>query len=110
MDVAGDQVRIENVFRYNKAKSIQVLTPKGDVVELRYGASIIDFAFMIHSQLGLQVTGGLIENLRYPREKILEDGMVVEVITSKEAKPTDEWLWQAVMPKSRREILKFLAK
>ena len=110
LDVAGDQVRIENVFRYNKAKTIQVLTPKGDVVELRYGASIIDFAFMIHSQLGLQVTGGIIENLRYPREKILEDGMVVEVITSKEAKPTDEWLWQAVMPKSRREILKYLAK
>ncbi|MDX2471960.1 MAG: HD domain-containing protein [SAR324 cluster bacterium] len=110
LDVAGDQVRIENVFRHNKAKTIQVMTPKGDVVELRYGSTILDFAFMIHTQLGFEVTGGIIDNLRYPREKILEDGMVVQVVTSSDVKPNDDWIWQAVMPKSRREILKYLSK
>ncbi len=110
LDVAGDQVRIENVFRHNKAKKIQVLTPKGDVVELRYGSTILDFAFMIHTQLGLEVSGGIIDNLRYPREKILEDGMVVDVVTSSDVKPNDDWLFKAVMPKSRRELLKYFSK
>ena len=111
LDVASSKTeRIEDVFRYNKSRIVQVSTPAGDIIELRYGATILDFAFMVHSEIGLQCTGGIIEQTRYPRSKILEDGMVVEVTTSETVSPASSWLKNVVMPKSRKEILKATAK
>ena len=107
LDVAGDSVRLEDVFRYDKGRRIQVLTPAADVVELRYGATILDFAFMVHSQLGLRCLGGKIEGIRYPRNKILEEGMIVEVITGEHVHPAPDWKSMVVMPKARRELLKY---
>jgi len=108
LDVASDNIRIEDVFRKSKTKTIQTMTPAGDVIELRYGATILDFAFMVHTDLGLKNAGGIINNVRYPRHKILEDGMVVRVIKSDSIRAERDWINDVVMPKSRREILKFL--
>ncbi len=110
IDVANDNVRIEDVFRHNKNKTIQVLTPKGKVIELRYGASILDFAFMIHTELGCKTLGGMINGIRYPRNKILEEGMVVQVISGEHTHPKLQWLDQVVMPKARRELLRYFSK
>ena len=110
LDVAGDNVRIEDVFRHNKSRSIQVLTPKGKVIELRYGASILDFGFMIHTELGLSTVGGVINGIRYPRSKILEEGMMVKILTGDNVRPSAEWLDYVVMPKSRRELLKYYSR
>lgn len=109
LDVASDNIRIEDVFRSSKTKTIQTMTPAGDIIELRYGSSILDFAFMVHSELGLRCIGGVIDNIRYPRDKILEDGMVVKVLTSDTVMITDKsWIGNVVMPKSRKEIIKYL--
>lgn len=108
LDVAVDNIRIEDVFRASKIKTIQTMTPGGDVVELRYGATILDFAFMVHTELGLRCVGGIIDNVRYPRNKMLEDGMVVKVIKSDSISTELEWINDVVMPKSRREIIKYL--
>lgn len=108
LEVASDKIRIDDVFRYSKSKTIQTLTPAGDIIEMRYGATILDFAFMVHSQLGLKCIGGVIEGVRYPRDKILEDGMVVKVLTSESVIAEEDWLNDVVMPKSRKEILKHL--
>lgn len=111
LDVASDDnVRIDDVFRSSKERVIQCVTPGGDVIELRYGATILDFAFSVHSELGLKTIGGIINNTRYPKNKVLEDGMVVKVLTSAAVSADDTWLDQVVMPKSRREILKFTNK
>ena len=108
LDLASDNTRIEDVLRYSKSKTIQTMTPAGDVIELRYGATILDFAFMVHTELGLRSSGGIIENVRYPRNKILEDGMVVKVIKSDAIVTERDWIEDVVMPKSRREILKYV--
>jgi GTP pyrophosphokinase len=108
LEVASDNIRIDDVFRYSKSKTIQTLTPAGDIIELRFGSTILDFAFMVHSELGLKTIGGLIDGVRYPRDKILEDGMVVKVLTSDAVIPDESFINEVVMPKSRKEILKFL--
>jgi GTP diphosphokinase / guanosine-3',5'-bis(diphosphate) 3'-diphosphatase len=108
LDVASDNIRIEDVFRKSKTKTIQTMTPGGDIIELRYGATILDFAFMVHTELGLKNAGGIINSVRYPRHKILEDGMVVRVLKSDSIRAERSWLDDVVMTKSRREILKFL--
>ncbi|MCP4753473.1 MAG: HD domain-containing protein [Proteobacteria bacterium] len=109
LDVTSDNIRIEDVFRESKSKTIQTLTPAGEVIELRYGATILDFAFMVHTELGLNSTGGIVDNVRYPRNKILEDGMVVKVLTSDSPTTKLDWINDVVMPKSRKEILKYLS-
>lgn len=106
LDLASDDTRIEDVLRFSKSKTIQTMTPAGDVIELRHGASILDFAFMVHTELGLRCAGGIIENVRYPRNKILENGMVIKVVKSDAILTEREWIEDVVMPKSRREILK----
>ncbi len=108
LEVASDTMRIDDVFRSSKTKTIQTLTPAGDIIELRYGATILDFAFMIHSELGLKCVGGMIDNARYPRNKILEDGMVIKVLMSESVITDESWITDVVMPKSRKEILKHL--
>jgi len=108
LDLASDNTRIEDVLRYSKSRTIQTMTPAGDIIELRYGATILDFAFMVHTELGLKCAGGIIENVRYPRNKILENGMVIRVITSDAVMTEKEWIDDVVMPKSRREILKHI--
>jgi GTP diphosphokinase / guanosine-3',5'-bis(diphosphate) 3'-diphosphatase len=108
LEVASDNIRIDDVFRYSKSKTIQTLTPGGDIIELRYGATILDFAFMVHTELGLKNTGGIIDNIRYPRGKILEDGMMIKVLTSDTVITDKSWINEVVMPKSRKEIIKYL--
>lgn len=110
VDVASDNIRIEDVFRNSKTNIIQTLTPAGDVIELRYGATILDFAFTVHTELGLKSIGGIINNVRYPRNKILEDGMVVKILTSESVYTEKDWINEVVMPKSRKEILKHYKK
>ncbi|MDT8446462.1 MAG: HD domain-containing protein [bacterium] len=111
LDVTGDDnVRIDDVFRSSKERVIQCVTPGGDVIELRYGATILDFAFAVHSELGLKTIGGIINNTRYPRNKVLEDGMVIKVLTSNAVTADESWIEQVMMPKSRREIIKFTDK
>ena len=108
LEVASDNIRIDDVFRASKSKIIQTLTPAGDIIELRYGATILDFAFMVHTELGLKCIGGVIEGVRYPRGKILEEGMVIKVVASNFFITDDSWINDVVMPKSRKEIIKYL--
>ena len=110
LNMTSDTVRVEDIFRMRKTKSIQVLTPEGDLVELRYGSTITDFAYMVHTDLGLKCAGGIIDNVRYTGSKILEDGMIIKVITDKSVTPNEKWLKFLVMPKAIKETLKYLKK
>jgi len=110
LEVASDNIRIEDVFRYSKSRTIQTLTPAGDIIEMRYGSTILDFAFMVHTELGLKSVGGIINRIRYPRNKIVEDGMVIKVLTSDSVVTEKDWLDFVVMPKSRKELIKHFKK
>jgi GTP pyrophosphokinase len=87
---------------YNR--EVFVFTPKGDLYKLPLGATLLDFAFNIHSKLGCQCTGGKVngkvEKLNYK----LRSGDTVEVITSSTQQPKRDWLNFVVTSKARNKI------
>jgi GTP pyrophosphokinase len=74
------------------SERIFVFTPKGDVVDLPIGSSAIDFAYSIHTDIGNKMSGAKINGKLSPISSILKGGEIVEIITSKNAKPNRKWL------------------
>ena len=71
---------------------IFVLTPKGDVEDLPEGATPIDFAYAIHTDLGHSMNGAKINGKIVPLNRKLKNGDVVDIIKSKNMKPSNDWL------------------
>lgn len=83
-------------------------TPKGDVIDLPIGASTIDFAYAIHSDIGEHARGAKVNGKFVPLETILNNGDIVDIETRKTAKPTVKWLDFAKTTLARRHIRNFL--
>lgn len=90
------------------ADHIFVLTPKGDVIELPEGATPLDFAFQIHTDLGLSFRAARVNGSIVPLEYELENGDVVEVLTQRTAQPSPEWLQLLTMASSRSRLKRYL--
>lgn len=86
------------------AKEIFVFTPQGDLKSLPKGSSALDFAFHIHTDVGLQTRGVKVNGKLRPLSHVLKSGDQVEVITSSNAKPTNNWLDFATTAKARSKI------
>lgn len=89
---------------------IFVFTPNGDVVDLPLGASPIDFAYAIHSEVGDHISGVKVNSKLVSLEKELRNGDIVEVETKKSAKPTRKWLDIAKTTMAKRHIRNALEK
>lgn len=88
---------------------IFVLTPKGDVKDLPVGASVIDFAFAVHSDLGYQMMGAKVNGRIAKLADELHQGDVVEILKSKKpATPSRDWLAAAKTSHARSMIRKYL--
>jgi guanosine-3',5'-bis(diphosphate) 3'-pyrophosphohydrolase len=87
---------------YNK--EIFVFTPKGDLKKFPAGASVLDFAFDIHSQVGMTCMGAKINGRSVPIRHKLSNGDKVEIITSKGQRPRQDWLRYVVTSKARSKI------
>ena len=81
-----------------------VYTPTGDLRQLRAGSCVLDFAFEIHSNLGLHCTGARVNGKMCSIREKLHTGDVVEIISSKNQKPTADWLNFVVSSKARSKI------
>ncbi len=83
---------------------IYVFTPKGEIRTLRAGATVLDLAFDIHTDLGCSCIGGEIDGKLYRINHVLTNGQQVKLIISKKQKPSEEWLNWAVTTKARAKI------
>lgn len=89
---------------------IFVFTPEGDVVDLPVGASPIDFAYAIHSDIGDHTAGARLNKKLVGLDTELHNGDIVEIITKKQNKPTQKWLDYAKTSLARRKIRAALVK
>lgn len=86
------------------AKEVFVFTPKGDLYKLPLGATVVDFAFNIHSRLGCQCIGAKVNGKNQKLNYKLNNGDAVEIITSANQSPKQDWLNFVVTSKARNKI------
>lgn len=100
-----DPIEFLDEFKMNLFSSeIMVFTPKGTLVSLPKGASALDFAYEIHTEIGNKAIGAKINYKLNPISAILMSGDQVEIITSDIAKPEKEWLSFVRTPKAKEAI------
>ena len=85
-----------------------VFTPKGDVVRLPLGSTPIDFAFQVHTNIGMHCIGAKIDGKIVPLKYQLKSGELIEVITSSNQNPHQDWLTFVRTSKARHHIRKYL--
>ncbi len=83
---------------------IFVFTPNGELRQLKAGSSVLDFAFEIHTNVGLRCSGALVNGKMVSIREPLKTGDSVEIITSKNQKPSEDWLNYVVTSKARSKI------
>ncbi len=86
------------------AKEVFIFTPKGDVKILPKGATALDFAFMVHSELGMKCSGAKINGKLQPISYVLKNGDQIDIISSPNQKPKKDWLDFVVTSKARSKI------
>ena len=85
-----------------------VFTPNGDLRKLSEGATVLDFAFDIHSGLGMTCVGGKVNHRNVSLREVLHNGDIVEVLTSKQQKPKADWLSFVTTAKARSRIKAYM--
>ena len=85
-------------------EEVYVFSPKGDIFNLRKGATCLDFAFAIHSELGLRTTGAKVNGRLMPIRTKLKNGDMVEIFHGQKIHATKDWLNYAITTKSRNKI------
>ncbi len=87
---------------------VYVFTPKGDVRELPKGATPVDFAYAIHSELGQRCVGAKVNGKLVPLRTQLQSGDTVEVLTNPTHKPSKDWLKFVVTSKAKTKIRQWI--
>ena len=89
-------------------KEVHVFTPKGDLISLQAGATLLDFAYAIHTNVGSKCVGGLVNNRNETLRYVLKNGDQISVITASNQQPKADWLNFTVTSKARNKIRQFL--
>ena len=87
---------------------IFVFTPNGDIRKLPEGATVLDFAFDIHTNLGSTCSGGKVNGKAVPIREQLKNGDIVEILTQKNQQPKADWLNFVVTTKARQRIKAYI--
>jgi GTP diphosphokinase / guanosine-3',5'-bis(diphosphate) 3'-diphosphatase len=92
-------------FRGNLfSEEVFVFTPKGELKTLPYGATALDFAFEIHTQIGSKCIGAKVNNKLVPINYVLKNGDQIEILTSQKQRPHGDWLRFVVSSKAKTRI------
>ena len=101
----ADAVDFVEQFKLNLySKEIFVFSPKGDLKSLPKGATPLDFAFSIHTEVGMKTRGAKVNGKLVPLSHELQSGDRVEIVTSENAKPNANWLDYATTARARSKI------
>jgi GTP pyrophosphokinase len=87
---------------------IFIFTPQGDVKQLPKGATAIDFAFHVHTDVGLRTSGAKVNGRIAPLHRELKNGDTVEILTSPQAKPSRDWLSHVRTGRARSKIKQWI--
>lgn len=102
---AQDATEFINNFQFNLyAKEIYVFSPKGDLYSLPKGATSLDFAYAIHTNVGNTCLGAKVNGKLYPLSHQLQSGDQIEILTSVNQKPKADWLEFAITSRARSKI------
>jgi GTP diphosphokinase / guanosine-3',5'-bis(diphosphate) 3'-diphosphatase len=103
---------MENLKTDLYVDEVFVFTPKGDVISLPAGATPIDFAYAVHTEVGHRCVGARVNKRLVPLEYVLANGDTVEIFTSKapDAGPSQDWLQLVKTPRARNKIRQWFSK
>ncbi|MAD74530.1 MAG: bifunctional GTP diphosphokinase/guanosine-3',5'-bis(diphosphate) 3'-diphosphatase [Rheinheimera sp.] len=101
---------VENVKSELYPEELYVFTPKGKIVELPIGATAVDFAYAVHTDVGNRCVGAKVDRRPYSLSKTLETGQTVEIITSPGGKPNANWLNYVVTSRAILGIRNYLKR
>lgn len=101
MDVVKNDIDIGGIF---------IFTPTGDVRELKYGATPLDFAYAVHTEVGHQCVGAKINGKMTALKQTLKSGDTVEILTSKTQTPSKDWLQIVKSSRAKSKIKQWLLK
>ena len=102
---AGDNLQVMDRFRMSlQPEDVYVFSPRGDIFKFPAGATILDFAYRIHSKIGNTCTGGRINGKAVPMREKLHSGDTVEVVTQSNQTPKHDWLNIATTTKAKSKI------
>ena len=90
-----------------KSDEVYVFSPQGDVIDLPGGATVLDFAFRIHTQIGLCCKGARVNDRMVPLRTELKSGDRVEIITDKNPNPSANWLRYIQSSKARQKLRQY---
>ena len=109
----GESEELVNVVKNEvfSSDNIYVYTPKGDVFELPFGSTPIDFAYRVHTSVGHQMIGAIVNNNIVPLDYKLKDSDIVKINTNKNSKgPSKEWINIAFTTSAKNKIKSFFTK
>jgi GTP pyrophosphokinase len=106
----SDEVFAKSMESELLSKLIYVFTPKGDVLELPYGATPIDFAYRIHSDIGDKTVGAIVNNTIVPLDYELQDGDIIKINTNSNSKPNQDWLRFVKTAQAKNKIKAYFSK
>ena len=101
---AGPMELMRDIKMDNYEKEVYAFTPKGDLFKLPYGATVLDFAFRIHSNVGSHCTGAIVNGNHKKITYKIANGDTVEILTSPTQSPKQDWLAIVTSSKARNKI------
>ena len=106
----SDELFVNSVKEDVLKNIIYVFTPKGDVIELPFGATPIDFAYRVHSKVGDSMVGAIVNGNIVPLDYQLQDNDIVKINTNKSSTPSREWMNMAYTQQAKNKIKAFFNK
>ncbi len=101
---------IEDLSHELSPEEVYVFTPKGDIIDLPVGATVLDFAFRIHTDVGLRCKGARVNDRMVPLRTELKSGDRIDIVTDKYPNPSPNWLRYLKSQRARQKLKQYLSR